>query len=119
MIRAFRRTSLASVFTAIALVATMPVTISSLLHDASDDTFCDPAIVVHDQDAHRFSAPGPAPQESQHCVLCHTLQALRAVQSSARFIPALADVGRLLSASAVPVQSRYSTSQPARAPPLA
>lgn len=119
MIRALRRTSLASVFTAVALIATMPVTISSLLHDAGDDVLCGPTIVVHDQDAHRFSAPGPAPQDSQHCVLCHTLQSLRAVQSAARFIPALADVGRLSSASTAPVQARSSNSQPARAPPLA
>ena len=119
MIRAFRRTSLASVFTVIALFATMPVTFSSLLHDPGDDVLCDPAIVIHDQDAHRFSAPGSAPEESQHCVLCHTLQSLRAVQSSVRFIPSLADLGRLSPALAAPVQARSTHSQPARAPPLA
>ena len=119
MIRALRRTSLASLIAVVALFATMPVTVSSLLHDDRDDVFCNPAVVVHDQSAHRYSAPAPAPSESEHCVLCHALQSLRAVQSSVRFIPALADGGRLSSASTAPVQARCTNSQPARAPPLA
>jgi len=119
MIRAFRRTSLATVFSVIALFATMPVAVSSWLHDVNDDVLCGEAIVVHDPDAHQFSASRPAPQDSQHCVLCHTLQSLRAVQSTVRFAPPLADVGRLSSAAAASVQTGSAAACPARAPPLA
>src|SRR5258705_8554358 len=85
MIRALRRTRLASLFAAVALFATMPVTVSSLLHDDSDDVLCNPATVVHDQNAHRYTAPDPAPGDPQHCALRHALQSIRAMQSSLRF----------------------------------
>ena len=120
MMRAFRRTSLATVFSVIALFATMPVAVSSWLHDVNDDVLCGEAIVVHDPDAHQFSASRPASQESQqHCVLCHTLQSLRAVHSAVRFAPPLADAGRLSSASVASVQTGSAAARPARAPPLA
>lgn len=119
MIRALRRTSLASAIVAVALFATMPVTISSLLHDMRDDAQCNPALVAHDPDAHQVAAPGQSSQDSQHCVLCHALQSLRAVQTSVRFSPSLLDV-RLFAVGAIaPAQTLFAVSRPARAPPLA
>jgi hypothetical protein len=119
MIRALRRTSLASLVSAIALFATMPVTVSSLLHADRDDLLCNPALVVHDSSAHAYSAPAPPPADSQHCVLCHALQLLRTIQSSARFAPPSVDARLLVSGPAVAAQVLLASSRPARAPPLA
>jgi len=118
MIRAFRRTRLASLFAAVALFATMPVTVSSLLHDDTDDVLCNPGVVIHDENAHRIAAPETAVPDPQHCVLCHALQSLRAVQASIRFTPSLADARLVASASAGTVNALVAATRPARAPPL-
>jgi hypothetical protein len=112
MIRAFRRTRLASLFAAVALFATMPVTVSSLLHDDADDVLCNPGIVVHDENAHHVTAP-------KTCVLCHALQSLRAVQASVRFAPPLIDARLVSSVPAGLVNALIVSTRPARAPPLA
>jgi hypothetical protein len=119
MIRAFRRTRLAWIFAAVALLATMPVTVSSLLHDDSDDTVCNPAVVVHDANAHRIGAAESTLPDSQHCVLCHALQSLRAVQTSVRFAPPSVDARLVASASASALHALIVSTRPARAPPLA
>src|SRR5436190_16845383 len=85
VIRAFRRARLAPLAAAVALFATMPITVSSLLHDEMDDVICNPAVVVHDAAAHRIGAAGETLPDSQHCVLCHALQSLRAVSGAVRF----------------------------------
>jgi hypothetical protein len=119
MIRALRRTPFASLFAALALVATMPVTVSSLLHADGDDAFCNPGVVVHDANAHRIGAAQPEVPDSQHCVLCHALQSLRAVQAAIRFAPPLIDA-RLAAAGVVStVNALVASTRPARAPPLA
>ena len=118
MIRALRRTRLASLFAAIALFATMPVTVSSLLHDDSDDILCSPALVVHDQDAHRVTVPEPASAGQQHCVLCHALQSLRAVQGTVRFAPPSIDARLVASGSAAVIHALIGSTRPARAPPV-
>ena len=119
VIRALRRTRLASLFAAVALFATMPVTVSSLLHDEGDDLLCNPALVVHDQDAHRYTAPEPATPDSQHCVLCHALQSIRAVQASVRFAPPSVDARLIAAGSAALTHALLVSARPARAPPLA
>ncbi len=97
----------------------MPVTVSSLMHDDSDDVLCNPALVVHDQNAHRYTAPEPAPGDPQHCVLCHVLQSIRAVQSSVRFAPSSIDARLVASGSGAVVHSLFVSTRPARAPPVA
>src|SRR3954465_6094642 len=98
MIRAFRRTRLAPLFAAIALFATTPVTVTSWLHDETDDSICNPAVVIHDANAHRVTSTDTATlPDSQHCVLCHTLQSLRAVSNAIRFAAPDADA-RLIAA---------------------
>jgi hypothetical protein len=119
MIRALRRTRLAPLVAAIAVFATMPVTVSSLLHDDSDDTLCNPALVVHDQDAHRFTAPEPTSTDQQHCVLCHALQSMRAVHAVMRFTPPSIDARLVAGASAGAIHALIASTRPARAPPLA
>jgi len=121
MTRALRRTRLAWLFAAVALFATMPVTVTSLLHDDSDDTACNPAVVIHDANAHRIGAAQstlPVP-DSQHCVLCHALQSLRAVQASIRFTPPSADARLVAIESAAIIHALVVSTRPARAPPLA
>ncbi len=119
MIRALRRTRLASLFAAVALFATMPVTVSSLLHDDRDDAICNPAVVAHDHAGHHLGSSDPAMPEPQHCVLCHALQSLRAVAAAVRFAPPAVDA-RLLALVAAPIVNAIVISnRPARAPPLA
>jgi hypothetical protein len=119
MICALRRTRFASLFAAVALFATMPVTVSSLLHDDGDDLLCNPALVVHDQNAHRYTAPEPASGDPQHCVLCHALQSIRAVHASVRFAPPSVDARLMAAGSAAVIHALFVSTRPARAPPLA
>ena len=118
MLRALRRTRLALPFVAVALFATMATTVTPLLHDDGDDLRCNPALVVHDKDTHKYTPPASAPADPQHCVLCHALQSFRAVQVSVRFTRPLN--ARLLAAgSAAVIHARFVSIRPARAPPLA
>jgi hypothetical protein len=120
MIRALRRTRLAPLFAALALFATTPLTVTSLLHDESDDAICNPAVVVHDANAHRVgSANTPALPDSQHCVLCHTLQSLRAVSTAIRFAAPAVDARLIAAASNDRLIASLPASSPARAPPIA
>ena len=119
MIRALRRTRVAVLVAAVSVFATMPVTVSSLLHDDSHDWICNPALVVHDQNAHRYSAPAPTSSDSQHCVLCHALQSLRAVQSAVRFARPAVDARLTAGRPAAAAQALIASTRPARAPPLA
>lgn len=119
MIRALRRTRLAPLFAALALFATTPITVTSLLHDESDDSICNPAVVIHDANAHRVSAADTASlPDSQHCVLCHALQSLRAVSSSIRFAAPAVDARLVAAASSGRLITSLSASSPARAPPI-
>lgn len=97
----------------------MPVTVSLLLHDELDDPICNPAVVAHDPEAHRIGAAGTALPDSQHCVLCHTLQSLRAVSAAVRFAAPAVDARLIAVASAAAVHVDSTSSRPARAPPLA
>ena len=85
MTRALRRARLAPFAALVVLFATMPVTVSSLLHDERDDAICNPAVVVHDAAAHGVGAPTTELPDSQHCVFCHAFQSLRAVSEAPRF----------------------------------
>jgi hypothetical protein len=97
----------------------MPVTVSSLLHDDSDDAVCNPSVVVHDPSAHRIGAAASMLPDAQHCVLCHALQSLRAVQAPVRFAPPSVDARLVACASAAVVHALIVSTRPARAPPIA
>jgi hypothetical protein len=117
MIRALRRARLAPLAAAVALFATMPITVSSVLHDGTDDAICNPAVVVHDAEAHHIGSATTALPDSQHCVLCHALQSLRAVSAAVRFAAPAVD-GRLVAiASAAAFHAPLDSARPARAPP--
>ena len=119
MIRALRRARLAPLAAAVALFATMPITVSSLLHDATDDADCNPAVVVHDAAAHRVGGATTALPESEHCVLCHTLQSLRAVSVWVRFAAPAVDARLVATATVAAASAQLASNRPARAPPLA
>ncbi len=120
MIRALRRARLAPLFVALALFATGPITVSSLLHDEADDALCNPVVVIHDAEAHRIgAAQNTANPDSQHCVLCHALQSLRAVSSSVRFVAPAADASLVARATVDVPTPHVALHRPARAPPLA
>ena len=59
MIRAIRRTRLTPLLIAVALLATMPASMLSLIHDDSDDPICGRAFVIHDHDAHHIGGTTP------------------------------------------------------------
>jgi hypothetical protein len=119
MIRALRRARLAPLAAAVALFATTPVTVSSLLHDGTDDAICNPTVVVHDVEAHHVGAAADALPDSQHCVLCHALQSLRAVSTSLRLAAPGVDARLAAAASATALNALFVSIRPARAPPSA
>jgi hypothetical protein len=119
MIRALRRARLAPLFVALALFATGPITVSSLLHDEADDVLCNPAVVIHDAEAHRVGAATTAIPDSQHCVLCHALQSLRAVSAAVRFAAPMVDARLVALAAADAFTPHVASNRPARAPPFA
>jgi hypothetical protein len=118
MIRALRRARLAPLAAAVALFATMPITVSSILHDDRDDAICNPAVVVHDAQAHRIGAAETALPDSQHCVLCHALQSLRAVSATVRFAAPAVDARLVATSSTTALHAPSDSTRPARAPPL-
>ena len=117
MTRALRRARLAPFAALVVLFATMPVTVSSLLHDETDDAICNPAVVVHDPSAHQVGAAATALPDSQHCVFCHAFQSLRAVSEAMRFASPAADARLVGSASISARTALRASNRPARAPP--
>ena len=115
VIRALRRARLAPLAAAVALFATMPITVSSLLHDEMDDAISNPAVVVHYAAAHRIGAAADALPDSQHCVLC--LRCSRCARSPPRCgLPAPRWTRLRLGRVDRCHQPRLSSSRPARAP---
>ena len=117
MTRALRRARLAPLAALVVLFATMPVTISSLLHDEMDDAICNPAVVVHDAAAHEVDAAATELPDSQHCVFCHAFQSLRAISAAMRFAVPYADARLIAGTSSSPLTILHVSYRPARAPP--
>ena len=118
MTRALRRARLAPFAALVVLFATMPVTVSSLLHDEMDDAICNPAVVVHDAAAHQVGAATTALPDSQHCLFCHAFQSLRAVSAPMRFAVPGVDARLVASASISALTTLLVSNRAARAPPI-
>ena len=118
MTRALRRARLAPLAAFVVLIATMPVTISSLVHDEMDDAICNPAVVVHDPEAHEVGAPDAAFPDPQHCLFCHAFQSLRAVSTGMRFAALCVDARLVTCPASEPLAVSFVSNRPARAPPL-
>jgi hypothetical protein len=117
MTRALRRARLAPFAALVVLFATMPVTVSSLLHDETDDAICNPAVVVHDAAAHHIGAARSDAPDSQHCVFCHAFQSLRAVSAAMRFAAPSVDARLIANASVTALTALLVSNRAARAPP--
>jgi hypothetical protein len=118
MTRALRRARLAPFAAFVVLFATMPVTVSSLLHDEIDDAICNPAVVVHDAAAHQVGAAATERPDSQHCVFCHAFQSLRAISAALRFAVPYLDAKLVAGTSVSALTVLHVSYRPARAPPL-
>ena len=119
VIRGLRRTRFGSLLSVATLLSVLSLSASSLVHDDRDDALCNPAIAIHDHDAHRLVADNSSsPTTPAHCFICHWYS-LRTVQSVAQYdVPATesrAVIGRISNGPAAETVSR----QPSRAPPLA
>jgi hypothetical protein len=90
-----------------------------LVHDDADDAFCNPALAVHDHDAHRFVPDSrSASSQPDHCYLCHW-HSLRTVVASVQTDAPPVEVQSIHLADAAPLTFAGSAHVPARAPPLA
>jgi len=118
MTRALRRARLAPFAALVVLFATMPVTVSSLLHDEMDDAICNPAVVVHDAAEHQVGAAATELPDSQHCVFCHAFQSLRAISAATRFTVPYVDTRSTANTSVSPLTTLHVSYRPARAPPV-
>jgi hypothetical protein len=119
MIRAIRRTRLTPLFIAVALLATMPASMLSLIHDDGDDSICGRAFGIHDHDAHHIGGTTPVSvPESQHCFICHS-PSVFAIQSVARLSAPPAVTGPLGSSPVRRASVVISDGRAARAPPRA
>jgi hypothetical protein len=60
---------------ALLLLASLGAGIIALPHADNADAACSPIAVAHDESAHYIGADStPAPGESDHCFLCHSLR---------------------------------------------
>lgn len=92
--------------------------VSGFVHDDSDDPACNPALVLHDHNAHHMGAArGPAPH-GEHCVICHILSLRSLVASAAGWAPDSAE-GRIASHCSLRDAGGFVCRRAARAPPLA
>lgn len=117
MLRVLRRARVLTLFALLAMIGSVPSSISALLHDA-DDAFCQPTVIVHDETAHRIGAARTASSEPQHCAVCHWLQSLHSVIGFVSVAIPTSDVHGLILWSP-PAVGRHSVGTlSARAPPL-
>lgn len=60
-------------------------------HNGTDDPQCAPALVIHNQAAHRFAA-ATTPSSAEHCFICHSLRLLHGALTAAVGQPAVDQV---------------------------
>lgn len=118
MLRALRRTRLASLFALFIITGSVPISTAALLHDTSDDV-CQPAVVQHDESAHRLVGAGTASPAAEHCAICHWLQSLKTVAVTSGIIEPAAAVQHVPPALDVAPGAAATGPLSARAPPAA
>ncbi len=119
MIRELRRTRFGSLLCVATLLSVLSLSASSLVHNDLDDALCNPAIAIHDHNAHRLVADhSSSPTTPTHCLICHS-HSLRTAPSVAQSdVPAI-DSRTVVCEVSTGLAAEYLTRQPARAPPLA
>lgn len=119
MLRAIRRTGFASLLSLCTLLCVVSLSVSTLFHSDTDDTLCNPALVLHDHSAHRIgNEAGSAPTGPEHCAVCHWLS-LRLVETKVLAEAPGDGSVHLFAAPVLSFRSATLSRQPARAPPAA
>src|SRR5262245_6787394 len=117
MLRALRRTRVLPLVMAALLLATMPASVTFLLHGQGDDE-CGDAFVLHDHTTHGIGrASTTSAPESQHCFICHSQQLLYATHT-VRLALRVEDSRRLASSPVSLISAVTADGRAARAPPL-
>jgi hypothetical protein len=117
MLRALRRTRILPLVMAVLLLATMPASVTFLLHGQGDDELCGDTLVLHDHSTHGISRTGNTTPESQHCFICHSQQLLFAAHT-VRLVLRVEDSHRLVAAQVELTSAVTADGRAARAPPL-
>lgn len=117
MLQVLRHSRGVALFALLVISGSVPVSISALLHDGADD-LCQPIPVLHDESAHRIGASrGSATPDSQHCVICHSLQSVQTLVTATGAAVPPSDCHQL-TVSALPLAGAAALDQiAARAPP--
>ena len=118
MLRALRRSRLLSTIALAAVVGLAPASFSPIVHRDGDDILRQPAVVVHDHDAHRIGAGPLRHDDSRDCLICRLLRLQRVVESTARLSPPQPRDLAVPAASAAAPAGSAAARVPARAPPL-
>jgi hypothetical protein len=89
-------------------------------HAGGDDPDCNPALVHHDHNAHRFSAATHSTPPADHCYLCHSLRLLHTllVARGARLVVAT-ESASLLRSETLAAGGTIAFGLSPRAPPTA
>jgi len=117
MLRALRRTRILPLVMAALLLATMPASVTFLLHDQGDDE-CGDVLVLHDHATHGIGkATTTTPESQQHCFICHSQQLLFATHTL-RLAVRVEDSHRLFSSPVSLISAVTADGRSARAPPL-
>jgi hypothetical protein len=118
VIRALRRTRLASLLSTATLLCVISLSGASFFHSENDDPICDPVLVVHDHTAHRLVAGHGAPTAPAHCFICHW-QSLRTVHAVVHEHAPATESHAVVALAWFGFDPAALSRQPARAPPLA
>lgn len=117
MLRAFRRSRILPLFMAVLLLATMPASVTFLLHEQGDDELCGDTLVLHDHATHGVSRTSSTRPESQHCFICHSQQLLFATHT-VRLALRVEDSCQLVATQVELTSIVTADGRAARAPPL-
>jgi len=114
-----RRSRLAVVAIAVALLTAVPMSVQ-LLHNSSDRDACNPSIVQHNAAEHGIRGGVPVPGAA-HCAICHWWVSSGRFKASILPAPQAPDtyIGLVVRPPVVELQLVITTSRPARAPPIA
>jgi hypothetical protein len=118
VLRALRRTKLASLFALLVITGSVPLSLLALAHDA-DDAICQPPFVLHDEAAHRIGAASAPTSAPEHCATCHWLQSLQTVVAATVVAIPATDVEHHIASAVVAVARTLAGDVSPRAPPLA
>jgi hypothetical protein len=91
---------------------------TGLGHSGGDDRSCDPILVRHDHNAHKFQSGQLTRPADDHCLACHSLRSLRTglVAIHAAFADS-AHIATVRVADVILSGSILDSTAPSRAPP--